>query len=428
MGLFGSKNDEGGLMDVIRCDEKEYLVWKWKPIGEVNSTKKENAIRYGSSLRVKDGEMVVVFYKQNNGTIQDIIKGPYDGFIKTDNFPILTSLVSLGWDGKSPFQAEIYFFNLAGNNQIKFGTPTFDLFDPRFQDLGVPCNVRGNITFNITDVPNFIKLNRLQEFNLQDFSNQIREFSVRKIKSVVTNLPIDNNIPIMQIERKIDDISDIVKSKLKQVMEDDFGINLKRLDVSSIELDQEHDHYIQLKKITIDQTSKKIEATTDIEIENMGEMARINRKNVEMGVEGSNFEVHKLNQQTDVLKTAAENLGQMSNVGLGDGGSGFNPAGMMFGMGIGGAMGSQVGGMMNNMNNTPPPNPSVQVQYHISINGHQSGPFGLSQLQQLIASNQFTQNHHVWKAGMAGWELASAIPEVSQLFGSVPPPPPPPTI
>ena len=132
----------------------------------------------------------------------------------------------------------------------KFGTPTFDLFDPRFQDLGVPCNVRGNITFNITDVPNFIKLNRLQEFNLQDFSNQIREFSVRKIKSVVTNLPIDNNIPVMQIERKIDDVSDIVKSKLKQVMEDDFGINLKRLDVSSIELDQEHDHYQQLKKIT----------------------------------------------------------------------------------------------------------------------------------------------------------------------------------
>ena len=36
-------------MDVIRCDEKEYLIWKWRPAGEdVNSTKKENAIRYGS--------------------------------------------------------------------------------------------------------------------------------------------------------------------------------------------------------------------------------------------------------------------------------------------------------------------------------------------------------------------------------------------
>jgi hypothetical protein len=30
MGLF-SKKSEGGLMDVIRCDEQEYLVWKWRP-------------------------------------------------------------------------------------------------------------------------------------------------------------------------------------------------------------------------------------------------------------------------------------------------------------------------------------------------------------------------------------------------------------
>lgn len=422
MGLFGSKNEEGGLMDVIRCDEKEYLVWKWKPSGEVNSTNKENAIRYGSSLRVKDGEMAVFFYKQNSGAIQDFILGPYDSFIKTDNFPILTSLVSLGWDGKSPFQAEIYFLNLSGNVQIKFGTPTFDLFDTRFPDLGIPCNVRGGITFNLTDYKNFIKLNRLQEFNLEDFKSQIQEFCIRKIKSVVTNVPIDNNIPVMQIERKIDDVSDIIKSKLKIAMEEDFGINLKRIDISTIELDQTHDHYIQLKKITVDQTSKKIEAVTDIEIENMGEMARINRKNAELGVEGGNFAVHQLNQQTDVLKTASENLGQMSNVNLG-GGGGLNPAGLMFGMGIGGAMGNQVGGMMNNINSTPPPPPDQNV-FHISLNGQQAGPYTMEQLKQLAINNQFSRDHHVWKSGMAGWELAAINNEVSIVFNSVPPPPP----
>ena len=53
MGLFG-KGKGGGLMNVIRCDETEYLVWKWRPLGqEVNSTSRENAIRYGSSLRVQ---------------------------------------------------------------------------------------------------------------------------------------------------------------------------------------------------------------------------------------------------------------------------------------------------------------------------------------------------------------------------------------
>lgn len=60
MGLFGfgSKGKSGGLMNVIRCDEQEYLVWKWRPEGqEANSTSRENAIRYGSSLRVKEEKL-----------------------------------------------------------------------------------------------------------------------------------------------------------------------------------------------------------------------------------------------------------------------------------------------------------------------------------------------------------------------------------
>lgn len=82
MGLFGlstSKGKGGGLMNVIRCDEAEYLVWKWRPLGQdANSTSRENSIRYGSSLRVKDGEVAVFVYKQQNGLLQDFIVGPYD--------------------------------------------------------------------------------------------------------------------------------------------------------------------------------------------------------------------------------------------------------------------------------------------------------------------------------------------------------------
>ena len=122
MGLFDRKK-EGGLMDVIRCDEKEYLVWKWRPSGEANSTKKENSIRYGSSLRVKDGEVAVFVYQQNNGTLMDYIVGPHDQKIKTVNFPVLTSIVGSLWGGNTPFQAEIYFINLQGNNKVKFTVP-----------------------------------------------------------------------------------------------------------------------------------------------------------------------------------------------------------------------------------------------------------------------------------------------------------------
>jgi membrane protease subunit (stomatin/prohibitin family) len=413
MALFGNKT-EGGLMDVIRCDEQEYLVWKWRPSGSANTTKKENAIRYGSSLRVKEGELAVFVYQQKDGSMQDFIVGPIDETIKTANFPILTSIVGSAFGGSSPFQAEIYFINLSGNVQIKFGIPYFDVFDPRFPDLGVPCVVRGTLTFNLTDYKNFIKLNRLINFELDDFKNQIKDFFIRKAKSVILNIPTEANIPVTQLERKIDEISDFVKSKISTTLQEDFGINLKRLDIATIELDKEHEHYQQLKFSTADQQTKNID-----------EINRIQRKDIEMGVEGKNFAVHQLNQQTDVLKTAAENLGQMSNVNLG-GGAGMNPAGMMMGMGIGGAMGNQMGGMMNNINQpqqqVPPPPPILA--FHISLNGQQSGPFNLEQLKQYAQGGQFTKNHHVWKEGMAGWELATNVQELATVFSVVPPPPP----
>ena len=73
MGIF---NNNGGFMDEIRCDESSYLIWKWHPKGtQGGDNTRENSIRWGSSLRVKDGEVAVFVYNQKNGIMQDYI-GP----------------------------------------------------------------------------------------------------------------------------------------------------------------------------------------------------------------------------------------------------------------------------------------------------------------------------------------------------------------
>jgi membrane protease subunit (stomatin/prohibitin family) len=445
MGLFGKK-EEGGMMDVIRCDEQEYLVWKWRPSGEANSTKKENAIRYGSSLRVKDGEMAVFVYKQEDGSNQDFIEGPHDQTIKTANFPVLSKIVGLGFGGASPFQAEIYFINLSGNIQIRFGIPYFDVFDPRFADFAVPMAVRGTLTFNVTDVKGFIKLNRLINFELDDFKKQIKDAVTKYIKGVVTNIPANNGMPVLQMERKILEINDLVAAYLKPRLEADFGVNMKGLDIADVEVDKEAPGYAALMKITADQTTKTVEAQTDVNITNLQDTQRINAGNMEetmriqreemqraqkLQTEGMNMGAHQLNQQTDVAKTAAESMGKMGG-GSGGSGGGMDPGSMMASMAMGGAVGSQmagaVGGMMGGMNQpnqTPPPVP--QVNYSISINGQQSGPFGFSQLQQMVQAGQLTKETHVWKQGMSEWALAGTVQELSGLFAAVPPPPPGPS-
>lgn len=445
MGLFGlgGRGKSGGILNVIRCDEQEYLVWKWRPEGQaVNSTTRENSIRYGSSLRVKDGEVAVFVYKQKDGTMQDFIEGPYDDTIKTANFPVLSSIVGLAFGGESPFQAEIYFINLAGNVQIKFGIPYFDVFDPRFLDFAVPVAVRGTITFNITDYRAFIKLNRMINFTLEDFKKQVKDAVTKYVKSFVANAPQDNGIPVLQLERKIADISDLLQARLSKEMADDFGVNLKRIDLASIEPDKESEGYRELRHVTAEQQTQTIETQTEVNIKNLHDTQAINAENMQeslriqreeaqraqrLQTESNFIGAHALDQQTTVLKAGAENLGAMGS--MGDGG-GMNAAGMMTGMMMGGAMGSQMAGMMNNMGqqmqngmNTPPPPP--QVSYMVAQNGQQSGPFTIPQLQQLVQQGQVTAQTYVWKQGMANWALAGQVQELAQLFMTNTPPPPP---
>lgn len=118
MGLFNRKN--GGLMDVIRCDQQDYLVWKWRPANqELNSTSKENSIRYGSTLHVKDGEMCVFVYKQKDQSLQDFITGPYEDTIKTANFPVLSSIVGGSIWRLFAFSCRSLFLQFAGQQSDK---------------------------------------------------------------------------------------------------------------------------------------------------------------------------------------------------------------------------------------------------------------------------------------------------------------------
>ena len=446
MGLFGNKS-EGGFLDVIRCDEQEYLIHKWRPSGEANSTKKENAIRYGSSLRVREGELAVFVYKQKDGSVQDFIEGPFDQTIKTANFPVLSNIVGAAFGGESPFQAEIYFINLAGNNQIRFGVPYFNVYDPRFLDFGVPVAARGTITFNITDYKSFIKLTRLINFELDDFKKSIKDALTKNIKGIITNIPESNNIPVLQMERKILEINDLIKPRLQDALENDFGVNLKRFDLATLDFDKESEEYQKLVKVTREQQEKTTVAQTDVGIKNLEDTQRINAENMQetlkiqreemqraqkLTTESQNMSAHQLNQQTEVAKTAADSLGKMGSGGGGAGGT-MDPGSMMASMAMGGAVGSGMAGMMGNMmsgmnqqQNTPPPAPSVS--YMVANNGQQAGPFTLDQLKQFAVSGEFTKQTHVWKQGMDNWQQAGDVQELASVFmGSTPPPPPPPT-
>ena len=151
----------------------------------------------------------------------------------------------------------------------------------------------------------------------------------------------------------------------------------------------------------------------------------------------SNFVAYQTEAQTQVGVAGANALGQMGSNGaggvdLGGGGVGFNPAAMMAGMAVGGAIGQNIAGTMNNMMSganaqpapgaVPPPIPSTA--YHVAVNGQTTGPFDIATLTQMAAVGQLTSDSLVWKYGMAQWVKSGTVEELRGVFSNLPPVPP----
>lgn len=424
-------------------------MWKWQPKEGVKS-KRENAVRMGSRVAIKEGEVVVFSYKQKDNAYEYFL-GPDTVTLSTANLPILSGIYGLYYGGNSPFPAEIFFINLGKDNKQPIWIDKCSLFDPRYPDFPIPARIKGTMIYNIEDYKGFIKLHRLIDFNEERFEEQVSSAVFSIVKEAVMSIPTKYGIPALHIGNKLTETNQQLTRQLGEELKRDFGVNLIRIDISDVLLDKESDGYKALKSITSDLQAKTYKAQADVSIQNLMDQQQINSMNLEesmriqreelqraqkLQTETTFIGAHALNQQTDVMKTAATSLGEMGQVDAG-GGVGMNPIGLMSGMMMGGAIGNQMASMMNTMGQgmnqqmnqamTAPPPPPV-IQYMVLVNGQQSGPFNIEQLAQLKTAGHLSETTYVWKQGMPQWEMVQNVAELAGLLQPVantPPPPPP---
>lgn len=443
--------NRAGMIDEIRCDEKDYLIWKWRP---ANNARRENAIRWGSSLRVREGS-VAVFICRHKGqdAIQEFIEGPFDKALDTSNPPIIASFVAAAYGGGTPFQAEVYFINLAKVIQSRFAVRYFDMFDQRFPDFGVPVAVRGALTFKIADYREFIELHRLDEFTLEDFQTQVRDVVSRRVKSLVASMPSKLGIPLLQLAGRTDDLSELANEDLSPQLRKVFGIELSSLDIADIDVNEESDGYARLMAVTRDVTEATVRAQTEASIKNIHDMQRVQMENlherlriereegqyrVHKQTQTANFPAYQVEAQTTVGVAGAEALGHMGENGAagidlgGSGNGGMDMAGIAAGMAIGGSIGRNIAGTMDSMmggtsagpSGSPVPPPIPQERFHVAANGKATGPFDLTTLSSMVALRSLTPESLVWQEGMTNWIPAKTVPAIAALFNNGPTPPP----
>ena len=350
--------------------------------------------------------------------------------------------------------------NLSKGSQVNFAIPFFDVFDPRLQDYGVPVSVHGTIVYSIEDMDLFHSVNKNEAYSDETFQQKLRGTVTKFVKGVVTNAPTDAQIPVVQLERKILEISNLIQQYVKPQVEQLFGITVRQLDITRMNIDKESRGYRELKALTADlerervmtqhnaqisnfnlqndlnQEQLKMQSTLnldamkrqqemqlggqeqiqDMNLENQRETMRIQREEMQrasrLQTEQTFLGAHQANLSAGVLNNATDNginafRQQQPQMGAA---MGLGAAPQMPGMGAA----PQMPGMQKQT--TP------QVSYMVGVNGQQAGPFDWNQLQQLVQQGQLTQQTYVWKQGMPNWDFAGNVQELHPLFMNAAPP------
>lgn len=347
--------------------------------------------------------------------------------------------------------------NLSKGSQLNFAIPYFDVFDPRLQDYGVPVSVHGAVVYAIEDMDLFHSVNRNEGYSDETFKNKLRGQLTKFIKSVVVNAPIDAQIPVVQIERKIFEISELIQQRVTPQVEKLFGITIRSLDITGINVDKESRGYRELRALTADLEKERMMAQHNAQISNFNLnndlLQDMLKKQSELNLDamgrkqeldlGGQEELQRMNleNQRETMRIQREEMQRASRLQTEQTFMGAHQANLNAGVlnnatdnGINAFRQQTMGGMnnMGQMGGAPqmpgqkgmggaPQMPGMgaavpQVQYYIGINGQQYGPCDWNKLQQLVQQGQLTQQSYVWKNGMAQWEFAGNVAELAPLF------------
>lgn len=347
--------------------------------------------------------------------------------------------------------------NLSKGSQLNFAIPYFDVFDPRLQDYGVPVSVHGAVVYAIEDMDLFHSVNRNEGYSDETFKNKLRGQLTKFIKSVVSNAPSDAQIPVVQIERKIFEISELIQQRVTPQVEKLFGITIRSLDITGINVDKESRGYRELKALTADLEKERMMAQHNAQISNFNLNNDLQqdmlKKQSELNLDamgrkqeldlGGQEEMQRMNleNQRETMRIQREEMQRASRLQTEQTFMGAHQANLNAGVlnnatdnGINAFRQQTMGGMnnMGQMGGAPqmpgqkgmggaPQMPGMgaavpQVQYYIGINGQQYGPCDWNKLQQLVQQGQLTQQSYVWKNGMAQWEFAGNVAELAPLY------------
>ena len=394
--LVSERIRRDGLASIIKYEgDNNTFIWK-HPIEDFN---------YGSQLIVHESQEAVFF---KDGQALDLF-GPGRYTLETQQLPLLEKVYKLPTDTEGTFHSEVYFINKTVQMAIKWGTPE----RVRFIDTltGVPLQLGASGEMNI-QVSNARKLLIKLVGTTSGISwgegtgltrslqSSFRPLITSAVKTSLGNVIRDEAIDILEIDQKLDVISESLRKAILPGFED-YGLTIPQFYVTNVVLPEEDPNFKRIRElhtITLqtrmfqaeatvktaqaqsetlyrtaqEQSKAQIEAARrEAELQRQMTETEIARREAERRVIAAQAEAQAQRMaglteaeimaakgytqkdvlQAEVQKAYAEGLGNMGPSVVNGGGSGSGIVGDVMGLGIGMAamntIAPQIGNVMN---------------------------------------------------------------------------------
>lgn len=363
MGLLDKLRGE--LIDIIEWvdDSKHTLVWRFP--------RYQNEIKNGAQLIVRPGQKAIFVHR---GEIADVFdEGHYE--LKSDNLPILSTIMGWKYGFNSPFRSEVYFISTRQITDLKWGTPNpVMLRDPEFG----PIRLRAFGTYTLRAVDPKALLKELVGANSDFSSDELSELMRSIITTAFSDMLGTSKVAALDLASRYQEMSAELRKLVAERIDDEYGLDIPQLFIVNVSFPE------------------AVEKALDVR--------------TSMGVVGD-MNKYQQYQMGTAMMAAADNP------------SGGGAEGM--GMGMGFAMANRMAQMgaapVAQQVSMPPPVPSAAT-WHAAIGGQSSGPYSLGQIQTAIQAGQIDRSTLVWCAGMSNWAPAGEVAQTSGLFAAAPPP------
>lgn len=152
---------------------------------------------------------------------------------------------------------------------LRFTIPYFQIFDKTDKALSalpIKMAVTGSCQYRISEPDLRFDNVPLSEMSPAQLEAHVKDALAMNIKTYFNSI---TTIPLLQFESMIAQISDAAKIRMTQILNEEFGINLRAFSISGVRYDTEDPNYLRLQTVSqrvVENRTKKADAISETEI------------------------------------------------------------------------------------------------------------------------------------------------------------------